>query len=167
VAGGVVGAAITMPALSRARGQATSTVSMSNLKQIALALLMYSDDHDGRFPDDLQAARSYFGSSKVLESPRKPKGFEGESYIYIGGQSLNIDSPARQILAYENPEFCDDKISVAFMDGHVESMSRDRFLKAIEQTYKRLGRPVPEIQFKGETGNRPQEDTGPTPDTRP
>ena len=167
VAGGAVGAAITMPALSRARGQATNAVSMSNLKQIALALMMYADDHDGRFPDDLQAARSYFGSSKVLESPRKPKGFEGESYIYINGQSLQIDSPATQILVYENPEFCDDKISAAFMDGHVESMSRNRFLKAIEQTYKRLGRPVPEIRFKGESTNTPPKNTRPRAERRP
>ncbi|UCG47984.1 MAG: hypothetical protein JSU94_21200 [Phycisphaerales bacterium] len=167
VAGGAVGAAIAMPALWQARGQAMSVASLSNLKNIGLALIMYADDHDGRFPDELQAARSYFGSSKVLESPRKPKGFEGESYIYINGQSLQIDSPATQILVYENPEFCEDKIAAVFVDGHAESMSRERFLEVFEQTYKRLGRPVPEIRFKGQMEGKPREDTGPAPDTRP
>ena len=42
--------AILLPALSRARGQAKRVQCASNLKQIGVALQMYADTHDDRFP---------------------------------------------------------------------------------------------------------------------
>ena len=87
----------------------------------------------------------YYGESKILESPLKPAGFEGPSYIYIKGHSPKAGSPARKIVVYENPEYCRDKINALFLDGHVEAMQRDRFLKALEATYEGLGREMPEI----------------------
>ncbi|HOC02601.1 MAG TPA: DUF1559 domain-containing protein [bacterium] len=43
-------ASMLLPALSRAREQARRSVCMSNLKQIGLALKMYSQDYDESFP---------------------------------------------------------------------------------------------------------------------
>ena len=45
-------------------------------------------------------------------------------------------------------------INALFLDGHVEKMQKDRFLKALEATYKRLGREMPEIKFKGAKSSR-------------
>ena len=149
VAGGAVGAAILMPALARARQQAKHAVSMSNLKQLGLAVIMYADDHQGKLPDDFEQAKQYYGDSKVLESPLKPKGFAGPSYIFVKGHTMKADSPARQIVIYENPQYCQDTINALFLDGHVERMQRDRFLETLEATYERLGREMPEIKFKG------------------
>ncbi len=92
VAGGAVGAGVALPALAKAREQARIAVSMSNLKQIGLALHMYAEDNDGNFPSDLEKAKRYYGNAKILESPRKPKDFEGPSYIYIPDQSQKADS---------------------------------------------------------------------------
>jgi len=61
------------------------------------------------------------------------------------------------IIAYENPAFCTDKINVLFMDCHVEAMKPDEFLHKLEATYKRLGRKMPEVKFKG---TRRPEDAG-------
>jgi prepilin-type processing-associated H-X9-DG protein len=148
VAGGAIGAGILMPALARARQQARYTVSMSNLKHLGLAVLMYADDHDGKLPDNLDQAKQYYGNSKILESPLKPKGFAGPSYIYVKGHSMKADSLASQIVAYENPEYCQDTINTLFLDGHVQRMQRYRFLEMLEATYKQLGREMPEIKFK-------------------
>jgi len=145
VAGGAAGAGILMPALARARLQARNAVSMSNLKQLGLAVIMYSDDHDGTLPDNFEQAKKYYGDPKVLESPLKPKGFAGPSYIYVSGHSLKAESPARQIVIYENPEYCQDTINALFLDGHVERMQRGRFRETLEATYKQLGREMPEI----------------------
>ena len=43
-------AALLLPALSRAREQALAVRVRGDLNQISLALLMYSDDHDGAVP---------------------------------------------------------------------------------------------------------------------
>jgi len=148
VAGGALGAGIMMPALARARSQARQVVSMSNLKQLGLALIMYASDHQDTLPENLEQVKSYYRDAKILESPLKPAGFDGPSYIYIRGHSLKAGSPARQIVVYENPEYCRDKINALFLDGHVEAMQRDRFLDALEETFKQLGRQMPEINFK-------------------
>jgi len=145
VAGGAVGVGIMMPALARARQQGKNAVSMSNLKQLSLAVIMYADEHDGKLPENFDQAKKYYGNPKVLESPLKPKGFAGPSYIYISGHSVKAESPARQIVIYENPEYCKDTINAAFLDGHVERMQRDRFREMLEATYKQLGREMPEI----------------------
>jgi len=51
-------AAILFPAFARARENARKASCMSNLKQIGLAALMYTQDYDERFP----MARLYFGT---------------------------------------------------------------------------------------------------------
>ncbi len=141
VAGGAVGAGVAMPAMAKAREQARFVASMNNLKQIGLALHMYAEDNDGKFPADLENAKRYYPNAKILESPRKPGHFDGPSYVYIPDQSVKADP--RNIVAYENPEYAWDDLAVLFLDGHVEKMSSDRFQSELEATYERLGRPMP------------------------
>lgn len=43
-------AAILFPVFSRAREKARQISCLSNVKQISLAIMMYTDDYDGRFP---------------------------------------------------------------------------------------------------------------------
>jgi len=43
-------AAMLLPALSKAREKARQAVCMNNLKQLALSLMMYSEDYDGWLP---------------------------------------------------------------------------------------------------------------------
>jgi prepilin-type processing-associated H-X9-DG protein len=149
VAGGAIGMGVMMPALARAREQARRTVSMSNLKQLTLAVIMYKDDNEGIFPENFDQIKEYIGTSKALESPMKPKDFNGACYIYVQGYSKNAGtSTTKDIIIYENPAICRDKINVAFLDGHVEMMRKDSFLQALEETYQRLGREMPEIKFK-------------------
>jgi prepilin-type processing-associated H-X9-DG protein len=157
VAGAAVGAGILMPALAKAREQARSAASMSNLKQIGLGLIMYADDHQGTWPADLEQAKSYWPNARILESPRKPKDFAGPSYIYLPGQPKTPDP--RNVVVYENPGYCTDRINVLFADGHVQAMKPEAFQSALKETCERLGKPLPEIKFKGEgegEGKSPQ-----------
>jgi hypothetical protein len=149
VAGGAIGAGIMMPALARSRQQARQAASMAHLKQLGLAVIMYADDRDGKLPDSFEQAKEYYKDSKILESPLKPKDFAGPNYIYVSGHSMKSESPARQIVAYENPEYCQDSIITLFLDGHVEKITRDRFHEMLEATYKQLGQQMPEIKSKG------------------
>jgi len=149
VAGGALGLGIMMPALARVRQQAQGVVSMTNLKQIGLASIMYADDNDGILPQNFEQMNKYIGNTKVLESPQKPKGFSGPSYIYVGGRSVkDSKSPARDILAYENTEYCNDIVTTLFLDGHVEKVQKTRFQSLLKTTYEELGREMPEIKFR-------------------
>lgn len=154
VAGGAVGAGILMPSLARARQQARQTISMKNMKQLGLSVIRYADDHQGKLPESFEQAKNfektkrYYRDSGILDSPLKPKDFVGPSYIYVSGHSMKAESPARQIVVYENPGYCQDTINALFLDGHVEKMQRDRFLETLEATYKQLGKEMPELKFK-------------------
>ena len=125
-------------------------VSLNNLKQIALACILYADDHDGKLAPDLQQLYPYHRNPKILESPHKPKDFDGPSYIYIAGLNRAVQEPGKIIIVYENPAFCSDRICAAFLDGHSESMRPAEFLKRLQPTYKQLGREMPEIKFQGQ-----------------
>ena len=85
VAGGAIGAAVALPAFARTRDQAQRVVSMNNLKQLALASIMYANDNNGQFSQNLEQLDKYIGNKKVLESPLKPANFIGPSYIYVPG----------------------------------------------------------------------------------
>jgi hypothetical protein len=153
VAGAAGGAAVALPALAQARERAREVVSMPNLKHIGLGLLLSADDHDGRFPQSLDELSSYGVTSKVLESPLKPKDFGGPSYIYVVGQTAKMS--AKNILAYENPEFRSDGVNVVFMDAHVEFVKPGPFRQQLAETYKQLGREMPPVHFKGEPKPNP------------
>lgn len=57
--------AILLPALSRVRGQTKRVHCAANLKQIGMALQMYADDHQDRFPTwSAWHVWGYFGSSQ-------------------------------------------------------------------------------------------------------
>jgi len=121
-----------------------------NLRGIGKACLIYANDYDSLPTNLLELAeKNYVRKVDVLESPRKPKDFDGPSYIYISGQTTAM--PPDNIVVYENPEFCSDKINVLFLDGHVEAMKPDEFLQKLEATYRRLGREMPDIKFKDAT----------------
>jgi prepilin-type processing-associated H-X9-DG protein len=146
VAGAAVGIGVAMPAMAKARNQAQRIVSMNNLKRIGLASLMYANDHNDIFPANFEQMKSNIDDPKILNSPLKPKDFTGPSYIYVAGQNMSMDPG--NILAYENPAYCRDGLYVLFLDGHVEWMRPDQFIKELKATYQRLGKEMPEIKFK-------------------
>jgi hypothetical protein len=147
VAGGAIGIGIMMPALNQTRRVSKRMQSATNLSSIGKALFIYANDYDDQFPPNLE---ELIGKTpidpKMLESKRKPKGFDGPSYIYITGQ--NISMHPVNIIVYENPEYCTDGLNVLHIDGHVQWMKPDEFLKDLKETYERLGREMPEIKFK-------------------
>ncbi|NQV34858.1 MAG: type II secretion system protein GspG [Phycisphaeraceae bacterium] len=121
--------------------------SGANLSGIGKAMLIYANDHDDVFPPDLQALVSEAELlSKQLVSPSKPIGFVGPSYIYIAGQTALMDP--RNVVAYENPGYCQDGVNVLYLDSHVFWQTPEKFMQALAATYKRLDRSIPNIQFE-------------------
>ncbi|MCE5184544.1 MAG: hypothetical protein LLF76_00265 [Planctomycetaceae bacterium] len=147
VAGTAMAAAILMPALAKTKQIAQRVVSGTNLKGIGTASIVYAADHEGRFPSSFEdLVREADVSSKTLESPRKPKGFDGPDYILVPG--LTDNAAAEMVLAYENPGFIrDDQVNVLYADGHVAVESKATLKENLQKTYEYLGKPIPEIDW--------------------
>ncbi len=152
--GAALGMGILMPALARTRQLAFRMTSGTNLSGIGKAILIYANDHDDKLPPDLETlVKEVELSPQSLESKLKPKDFPGPSYAYIAGQTVAM-YPGN-IVAYEDPAYCVDGVNVLFLDSHVEFMKPEAFRRELEETCRRLGRPVPEVRFKGEKEVRP------------
>lgn len=141
--------AVMLPALNRAREQANRVKSMSNLRQIGMASLMYSNAHNGKLPETLGAlAKEEDLTPGVFVNPTgntaPPAKLDANdlpgwvnqnsNYTWIGaGRNLSsIQNPAEHVLAYETLEQTQGNlVAVLFADGHVEEMSKGDAQKQI------------------------------------
>jgi prepilin-type processing-associated H-X9-DG protein len=127
---------ILLPSLSRARELAKRAVSASNLRGIGQGCYIHANDHDGRFPDSLEALiEEGMITREMLNSPRDKEG--AVSYVYVAGQTESTD--ARNVIAYERV-MGKEGTNVLFLDGHVEWMKLGDFKAALLKTYQRLDR---------------------------
>jgi prepilin-type processing-associated H-X9-DG protein len=124
-----------------------SDVSLFNIRAICRASVLYADAHQQSIPASMEDIKSFLKGGIMMESPKKPKDFDGPSYIFVkalSGKKLNdFKAPHEYVIVYENPGFCEDYINVGFLDGHEEKMTLAAFRKALEGTYKKLGEPMP------------------------
>jgi len=147
-----LGMGILMPALARVRQIAYRLYSGTNLAAIGKACSVHAHKYGGRLPLSLETlVDSVDLPRKCLESKSKPKDFDGPSFVYVPGQTVDMD-PAN-VVAYENPAFLSEGTNVLYLDGHAAFVKPDEFLRDLEATYKRLGKEMPEVKFKEETSS--------------
>ena len=143
---GAMMAAILMPALGKTKKLSQRLVSGTNLKGLGTACYVYAFDHDDKFPPNLEVLITECDvSPESLESPIKPSRFTGPGYIYIVGQNGTMNS--ENVLAYENPSYQSEGTNVLYVDGHCAYVRPADFTKDINETYKRLGKEAPKIEF--------------------
>lgn len=134
-------ASIALPSLSRAREIAKQTVCTANLRQIGMAMHIYAQDHEGKFPPDLKTlVDKKIVTAKQLWCPSRggDPGAPDACYVYLAGQRSDGDS--RNVLVYEKRgNHGDEGGAVLFMDGHVESVkSAERVATLVEETRERM-----------------------------
>ena len=138
--------AILMPAFSSARTQGMTAISMNNARQICLAMALYCDENDGRFPSAENwpvALNEYIGDKKILTSPFAPEA--GRAWAMNknldGRKRQDIKQPHRVVLIFEvepgsppaggrellpeSPQTIRGYV-IGFLDGHVELVRHDR-----------------------------------------
>jgi prepilin-type processing-associated H-X9-DG protein len=138
-------AAMLLPALARAKEKAQAINCVNNLKQLAIAVRMYSADHKNQFPPAAtwcDAIRSYAGSDKPFQCPAAKSNtrcnyafnaklngldegkinpntvlfFETEGGWNVSGGSELILKQPRHNRVFE----------FAFADGHVEQLTESK-----------------------------------------
>jgi len=136
-------AGMLMPALGRARSSARGAASVSYLRQIGLACLMYANDHDGTLPNELgELVPDYLSSPDVLVSPSDPSPMPladtglRTSYLYVGSLPVtDVDRPSGVVMAYSRRGVHRER-TVLFADGHVETLSEQRFRARLDESYR-------------------------------
>jgi beta-lactamase regulating signal transducer with metallopeptidase domain len=121
----------------QARGKAVTTVCLSNLKQVALGLIMFAQDHNESFA--LRAATykaqamPYIKSEMVFHCPSDKPGAVSYSFnANLQGVPLsNISNISETVLVYEGKngqlDFHHDGMAVVgFGDGHVQLVSPEK-----------------------------------------
>jgi len=79
-------AAMLLPALTKARARAQTALCIANLKQIGVAVGMYADDYDDRFPTGFDATQST--DWDLLISPYLSK--SATNYASLGASDANV-----------------------------------------------------------------------------
>ncbi len=106
-------AALLLPALSKAREKARQTTCLNNLKQLHIAMMMYTGDWDEYFPPykygigdagnawpDLLVAGNYIGGYKVFDCPSlrganskyQTKWYSTNKYLQFTGYGYNTQN---------------------------------------------------------------------------
>jgi prepilin-type processing-associated H-X9-DG protein len=152
---GALTVSILLPSLNRARETANRVKCASNMRQIGQAILLYSNDNRGKYPDDAGTlikteditidvftcpSGDVEPPADVLNGPVdiKVAWVNGSSpYTYVG-KGLNNAAGADVLVLYERETDHDgDGMNMLFGDGHVEWNSMD----AAKQIIAAKGRP--------------------------
>ncbi|MBT7299542.1 MAG: hypothetical protein HN849_08520, partial [Victivallales bacterium] len=134
------------------RGRAPAASDIGNLKQIGLGMMMYSMDHDDKFPDDLGEIWPYINDGKVFVSPAgntPPPANAAEvragkcDYLYFGKgkKETEIQKPSLTPLACTKPGLLAEGVNVLYCDGHA---ARSRVVKDdLKKLIDAAGQPAP------------------------
>jgi|WetSurMetagenome_2_1015567.scaffolds.fasta_scaffold83967_3 hypothetical protein len=98
--------------------------SRQKLRSLCLALIMYQDENQGKYPDILQDCRAYLSDNIQWY-------LENVEYIGKGLVQTAITNPARTPLAYDKTLLHENgqKTHIAFSDGHLEFCNFDAYVK--------------------------------------
>ncbi len=148
-------ASVLGPVFMRAREKARQASCLSNVKQICLGLLMYSQDYDdvlaaqgANWVDDVMP---YIMNEQIFVCPSRPDlpvGYALDERL-IGASLAQVPDPAQTIIVFEsniggsNPVGGPDDIppegvhnggiNCGFLDGHVKWLSVDEARRAMER----------------------------------
>lgn len=117
------GAALFLPALSKAKFKAKSVVAMSHLKEIGVAAQMVAAENNGKLPATLDALTNELISAKALTDP-----VSGQRFVYAAGGEKLDELQSNSVLAYSPAD--KKSRSVLLADGSVQRMSAGQFAVA-------------------------------------
>ena len=129
--------AIAVPSLhllEKPRGPTPEFIQcQSNLRDIALGIMLYQVDFDNQLPSSLSLlVENEFIPHEYLTCPTVPNGYKVVSYVYRGSDIADyMNSPPEMILIYCKHIHENGLRTVCFFDGHAESATEKEFRQHI------------------------------------
>jgi hypothetical protein len=129
-------AGVTLPALGKARENATVMKSQVQLRSLYSAIAVYTADNHDRLPEsvDVLIQENYI-TRDLLISPFGPM-WDGDDFIVNLSLQRFSDSrrPDQQVLAYDRAMYATrGRTTVLYYDGHIEQMAAADFRRLIEE----------------------------------
>jgi hypothetical protein len=124
-------AGMMLPTLSRAKAKSQRIVAANNLKQLGLALHVFSNDNADRLPGALEEMRDKLSSEHILVDPES-----GQQFVYVRGAEKLGDLSPDSVLAYSPVD--NNGRHVLFADGSVQRLSSARFDELERRGFPRL-----------------------------
>lgn len=109
------------------------TMVLSKMKQVALAVLMYTTDHEDKYSLDQATLKAklnpYIKNDKIWVGPDgKPLDFRFNPSL-TGKRMVSVQAPAECVLLTLGPKsklvFDNDVTPIAFVDGHVKTFRKE------------------------------------------
>ena len=150
-----VALSVLLPAWAAGRNEAAHVAVVgggqcpTNLRMLGQGLLLYANDHKGKYPQTLgevaeedmawnaficPATNKQPPPADVQKDPKKLTAWANQNldYIYLGA-TMNPNMPAERILVYENPaNHPGAGVNVLFNDGHVELLKEADFERQLK-----------------------------------
>ena len=146
----LMGGAVMFPVFSQARNKGKEVACLSHAKQIGLALRMYADDNDDKFPlkENWQSAlKVYVTNNEVFTCPsaKVPENSYAMRGERSGASVAKLPDPSNTIFAFDSelPKSHayggfeavsyrhDDRANFIFSDGHAKPVNRSQAQPAI------------------------------------
>jgi hypothetical protein len=121
------------PMIVRSRQLAKQAISMAQCRHIAMALYLYTEEHQGQWPDDLQTLvqADMIGESSLV-NPANPRVKPGYIYVKPPVRPEKIRNPSQHILIYENfTDWPAEGICASFVDSHAERIIDQRWFEKL------------------------------------
>lgn len=108
-----------------ARNQALSQQTMTNMKQIVLAILIWSNDHQNQWPDSLDQLEDYLGGEslfrKILTHPVTHE-FPGFLYTKPAVERKDMERPQETVILRESMDGKPNESGfMGYADGHIQN----------------------------------------------
>ena len=128
-------AAILFPVFARARENARRSSCQSNLKQIALGVMQFTQDNNEKFPSGTTmvawktSLEPYLHSESIYNCPSTQNG--EAAYVLnpnlAGADVADLENSAQTPMFFDADARHLEGVNVAFADGHIKWYSFDRF----------------------------------------
>lgn len=127
--------------------------TLSNVKQVALGMLMYSNDYDDYLPYAQSSKSAWYVEYPYVKSINmfktlNPNGGMIRFNMGIAGAYMeSIIEPANTVMLYESEPWPDGRRAVAFLDGRAKLVTREEWAELAKRLtppgIKRAKKPLP------------------------